>query len=77
MAYFWYARPPNPQSVTNLLDAGCNVNQINQFGDSVLMAAACNPTTSVDVLQVLINKGADVNVTGWNGQNVLRLSYKR
>ena len=56
----------NPKIITALLNAGADVNAMNSFGMTALMAAASG-NENPEVITTLINAGADVNAKGNDG----------
>ena len=60
------------EAVRVLLDAGSDVNEANEAGDTALHAAASGALTSV--IQLLADRGADLNVKNLEGQTPLALT---
>lgn len=65
----------NPQIVKRLLDGGANVNAQEANKATALIYAASNkqisPQTRLEIVQMLINKGADVTIKDEKGKNAL------
>lgn len=59
-----------PGPAKALLDAGANPNLANDFGEPVWFAAT-GQSSSVETLAMLLDRGADVNFVGRNGQTAL------
>lgn len=59
-----------PAPVKLLLDAGANPNTIGQFGDPAWFMAT-GLSIPVEVLELLLNRGADLNAKKRNGQTAL------
>ncbi len=74
-----YLELPRPESrvveaVELLLDAGGNVNDANQAGDTALHGAAASGFTSV--IQLLADRGADLNAKNQDGRTPLSLTTR-
>ena len=63
------------EAVGILLDAGADVNEANEAGDTAMHAAASGALTSV--IQLLADRGADLNVQNLEGQTPLALTAGR
>ncbi len=57
-----------------LLDAGCNVNQRNNVGETCLLVALKSEIVSQSLVKLLIERGADIFVKNIYGAGVLQYS---
>jgi ankyrin repeat protein len=63
-----YNDPPS-NVISDLLNQGCDVNQMNDKGETALMAAA--ERCYFDTARLLLDRGADVNAADQNGRTAL------
>ena len=59
MRYLLYSSNIDPKVVTSLLHAGNNVNHTSKLGNTPLMVAMSNKSVSTEVVQILVDAGAD------------------
>ena len=71
MNYLTNVEPLQLSAIELLVDAGCNVNHSNNEGKVTLHYAVRNPTVTLEILQYLISKQADVNKVLYNNESVL------
>lgn len=59
-----------------LLDAGGNVNESNNNGDTLLITCASCDSDKSKMLQMLLDRGADIKMRNFGGQNALMSSIR-
>lgn len=64
-------------SVTAVLSKAKAVNTVDSLGISALMWAAYNEHDNPDIIQTLLDKGADVNIKAKNGDTALSWAMKK
>jgi ankyrin repeat protein len=65
------------RTIRPLIERGADVNQKDGAGRSVLMRLAAGDTAPVEVVEALLARGADVNVTSKDGTTALGLARQR
>ena len=61
-------------SLSSLIEDGCDINAVDQYGWTALMCAAC--AGAVDSVKLLLEHGADVNVKDRSGNTCLSLARR-
>ncbi len=59
-----------------LIEAGANVNVINNYQATALLRASVGRGPDYELIKLLISKGADVNMQGYNGITALHWAVK-
>lgn len=65
------------ESVNAVLKKTKNINTVDDMGISALMWAAYNEHDNPEIMQALLNKGADVNIKAKNGDTALAWAIKK
>jgi hypothetical protein len=61
MRYFMYSKDPDPLVIKNMIKSGIDAKQADFCGKETILWAVGNENTTPEVLQILLNAGADLN----------------
>ena len=61
MEYFNFTDDVDPEIVESIIKEGLEINHENNNGVTVLLYAAKNPTTPLEVFDMILKAGANVN----------------